>query len=233
MYKKLIIILISITYTSGILAYSYNSIYGFAGVIPIITDNHNQKWVYLALEYNKKQKQLAIMAGQKNKSDKNSIETANREFQEESLDVFNQYINTNTLKKLQKNKMLDELTLTYDILFLLSTKIYLIPIDNKYLNKKVYLPDLSSDKCDYFIDLYNQRRFNKPYNYNKLTRSQRENHGIRKVKLQDLIAYLKNPANFNYKLPNYDAKDCNHPDNLPLRWSSRIILQNQPAIDHL
>lgn len=194
-----------------------HSMYNYAGIVPVITDDHNQTWVYFGVEYINNKKTLALLAGGQEKKDINSLATALRELNEESLDVFDDYINIHNLT----NKSLPEIN--YNIWLVISTKLFL------YTNRTAW----ADEYCDKFISLYNQRRYAGKGDYQKLSRSQRENYELRKVKLEDLLSFLKDPNHFDYQLISYGGKNCLHDDPLPLRWSTRIILRNQPALQEL
>lgn len=191
-----------------------NSLYSFAGILPTIKDDNKQVWIYFGVEYVNNEKRLAVLAGKKDKKDKDSLDTALREMNEESLDVFANDITANTLST-EVNSQID-----YNILFLLSTKLYVGVINSK----------LNKNNCDQFIDLYNKRRYHGSNKYNKLKLSQRETYELRKVKLNDLIDFIDN----NHEtLTSYGGKDCEHTDSIPLRWSSKIILKNQTVLQQL
>lgn len=191
-----------------------NALYSFAGILPIVIDSDKQAWIYLGVEYVNNEKKLAVLAGQKDKKDKNSLYTAVRELNEESLDVFSPYIDVKTIN----DKELGQID--YNILFLLNTKLYLLDINS----------ELYHQNCDKFIKLYNQRRYNGAGKYKRLRLAQRETYELRKVKLNVLIDYLSDPKNFDNKLVSYGGTKCNSTDKLPLRWSSQIILKNQKSL---
>lgn len=192
-----------------------HSLYSFAGILPIIKDNKKQTWIYLGVEYVNNEKRLALLAGQRDKKDANSMQTALREMNEESLDVFSDYI---TIKKLTNDGTPE---INYNILYLLSTKVYLFPI----------ISARSNGDCDSFIKLYNERRYAGSDKYKRLRLAQRETYELRKVKLVDLIDFLNKPSKFNYKLISYGGKGCNTSDSIPLRWSTKIILKNQSVLE--
>lgn len=185
-----------------------NALYNFAGILPIITDNQNQAWVYFGVEYVNNEKKLALLAGQKDNKDESSITTAVRELNEESLDVFSEYI---------KDNKLSDSHIDYDILFLLSTKLYLLDIKYNTNNKS----------CDPFISLYNNRRYNGAGKYKRLKLAQRETYELRKVKVSDLVNFLNEPKKYKNKLTSYGGKNCTVQDDIELRWSSQIILKGQ------
>lgn len=191
-----------------------NSLYTFAGILPVIQDDKNQAWIYFGVEYVNNEKRLAVLAGKKDIKDKNSLETALREMNEESLDVFADNITTSSLDKKPDNQI------DYNILFLLSTKLYVAVINSK----------LNSDNCDQYIELYNKRRYMGTDKYTKLRLNQRETYELRKVKLNDLIEFLDSN---NGSLISYGGKNCKPTDNIPLRWSSRVILKNQEVLQQL
>lgn len=215
-YLNIIIYMLVIVLPKTSLANNH-SLYSYAGILPVTKDSNNNTWVYLGVEYVNNEKRLAILAGQKDKEDKDSITTALRELNEESLDVFNDYININ---KLSDNTIGQ---INYNILFLLSTKLYIYPLD-------VYN---ANNSCDAFIQLYNQRRYSGSGKYKRLKLVQRETYGLRKVKLNTLIDFLENPEKYDNKLTSYGGKNCSETDKIPLRWSSKIILKNQPILNKL
>lgn len=193
-----------------------NAIYNFAGILPIIFDHNNQAWVYFGVEYVNNEKRLAILAGKKDNKDNDSLQTAIRELNEESLDVFTKYININKLNN--ESKQLD-----YNILFLLSTKLYIMTIN----------ANLNSQKCDQFIKLYNERRYHHPQNYKRLHLAQRETYELRKVELKHLLEFLESPENFEHKITSYGGKNCQTSNDIPLRWSSKILLKNQIKLKNI
>lgn len=190
-----------------------NAVYNFAGILPIIIDKQHTAWMYFGVEYVNNEKRLAVLAGKQDSIDHDSLETAIRELNEESLDVFDKYININKLN--QKDEQLD-----YNILFILSTKLFLMPIDAKSDNQE----------CDQFIKLYNERRYHKQGNYKKLRLAQRETYELRKVKISHLLEFLSDPKAFDNKLTSYGGKNCEVTNDIPLRWSSQILLKNQEKL---
>lgn len=190
-----------------------SAVYTFAGILPIITDQQNQSWIYFGVEYVNNEKRLAILAGKKDRNDDNYLATAIRELNEESLDVFDKYININKLNN--SDEQLD-----YNILFLLSTKLFILTINNS----------LDNQECDQFIKLYNERRYHRQGTYKKLYLAQRETYELRKVKLNHLLEFLSHPETFDNKLTSYGGKNCKVTDDIPLRWSSQILLKNQEKL---
>lgn len=218
-YINILICAISMTLSSLSMA-SSQPWYNYAGIVPVIKDSKNQAWIYMGVEYINNEKRLALLAGQKDKKDQDVANTALREFNEESLDVFSSYINLN---KLNQNNIPQ---IEYNLLFLIHTKLYLFVINNNLNN------NLLENNCDKFIDLYNKRRYNGQDNYKKLKLAQRESYELRKVKLNDLIDFLNAPHKSNPKLMSYGGKNCDE-NSIPLRWSSKIILKNQPSLKSL
>jgi len=192
-----------------------NSLYKYSGVLPIAKDKNNTYWVYFGVEYQINNPKLAILAGKKEPEDNNALDIALRELREESLDVFEQYINNNTIKINNQNLQID-----YNIFFLLSTKIYLALIDRV----------IDTNDCDEFIAEYNTRRYLKPKKYEHLSLPQRETYELRKVRLKELIKYLNNPDKYHNKISSYGGKSCLPDQKIPIRWSSRILLQQQEKL---
>ena len=197
------------------ISYANSPVYNFAGILPIVKDEENQNWLYFGVEYKIKEPQLAILGGAKERKDKTAAETAIRELNEESLNVLEDYININNLEKLSRHKI------DYHLMFLFNIKLYLTPIDFKLQNTK---------SCEYFLTEYKHRRLDKPEHYKKLAKSQQESYEIRRVKVSDLIKFLESPEKNDYKLTSYGYPDCTKPTPIKLRWSSRVLLQNQPAL---
>jgi hypothetical protein len=217
MKKYINFLIYTFTISLSIINMAYGqSWYNYAGALSIIKDHHQQAWVYMGVEYINNQKRLAILAGQKEKQDTHSLDTALRELHEESLDVFSDYINSNHINE----KLIPQIS--YNVWFFMSTKLYLFVINEQ----------LSDDNCDKFIELYNERRYNGTGKYKKLKLAQRESYELRKVKLNELIDFLNNPNKNDAQLISYGGKKCDT-EHIPLRWSSQIMLQNQPTLQSL
>lgn len=189
-----------------------DGLYKYSGILPIVKDKNNTYWVYFGVEYQINNPKLAILAGKKEPEDKKVLDIALRELREESLDVFEQFINNNSVDTGNQNLQLD-----YNIFFLLSTKIYLVLIEHV----------IDDNLCDEFITAYNQRRYLKPTNYEHLKLPQRETYELRKVRLKDLIKYVNDPDKYHNKINSYGGKLCLPDQQIPMRWSSRILLQQQ------
>ncbi len=210
--------LFTFTINTSNTSFASHPVYNFAGILPIVKDQDNQNWVYFGVEYKIKEPQLAILGGSKDKNDKSPADTVLRELKEESLDVLHDYININTLEKKSTHKI------NYHLLFLFNIKLYLTPIDYKLEN---------SNSCEYFLTEYRHRRYDKPDNYKKLALSQRESYEIRRVKAKDLIDFIKSPEKNDYKLTSYGFPNCKQPISMKLRWSSRVLLQNQETLQKI
>ncbi len=215
----------SISFILFILSFSLfsnisHSSYSFAGIVPIAKDQNNDKWLYFGVEYKIKTPMLAIIGGQREENESPQM-TAIRELNEETLDVFNKYITLDTLKDTNGNHIKE---MDYNILFLISTKIFWVPINYTVVSGQA--------ACEDLIFEYEKHRFEKPEHYKSLKLNQKETYEIRRVRLKDLIKFLKDPYKYDEHIMSYGLKDCSAPVRMKLRWSSKILLQSQPDLNN-
>lgn len=182
--------------------------YKYSAILPVVTDSNNIKWVYFTLDIHNKKTVIDLFGGIIEKKDNSIFNAGIREFNEESLDIFK----SNILNK-KDFKIIE--SIDYKAF---STKLFIVSIKDSMNNIK--------NNCDYFTRQFYLRRYKKPNHYQTLSLAQKEAIGIRKVKLNDLIEYIKNPNKYPNGLTTFysDLKSCNLESKEKFRFESEILL---------
>lgn len=182
--------------------------YRYSAILPVVTDSNNNKWVYFTLDIHNKKTVIDLFGGIIEKKDNSVFNAGIREFNEESLDIFK----TNILNK-KDFKIIE--SIDYKAF---RTMLFIVTIKDTMNNIK--------NNCDYFTRQFYLRRYKKPNHYQRLSLAQKEAIGIRRVNLNDLIEYIKNPNKFPNGLTTYysDLKSCNLESKAKFRFEAGILL---------
>jgi len=182
--------------------------YKYSAVLPIVTDNTNNKWVYFTLDIHNKKTVIDIFGGIIENKDKSVFNAGIRELNEESLDIFKNFISDK--KAFKKLASIDYKAFR--------TKLFIVSLEDKKNNIR--------NSCDYFSKQYYIRRYKHPDHYKRLSLAQTETIGIRRVKLDDLIDYVENPNKYPNGLNTYysNLKSCNLQSKEKFRFEAGILL---------